>query len=81
MLVYVMLADHKVEIVADRGISAKVTQSEWQAICRTMQEAFRAGRFEQGAVAGVTAIAALLARHFPAGEKNANELPDQPVML
>lgn len=81
VLVYVLLADHKVEIVADRGISAKVAQSEWQAICRTMQEAFRAGRFEEGAVAGVTAIAALLERHFPAGEKNANELPDQPVML
>lgn len=81
VLVYVLLADHKVEIVADRGISAKVAQSEWQAICRTMQVAFRAGRFEEGAVAGVTAIAALLQRHFPAGEANANELPDQPLML
>jgi len=81
VLVYVLLADHKVEIVADRGISAKVAQAEWQAICATMQEAFRAGRFEAGAVAGVTAISALLEKHFPAGGTNANELPDQPVML
>ena len=81
VLVYVLLADHKVEIVADRGISAKVAQAEWQAICATMQAAFREGRFEAGAVAGVTAISALLERHFPATGANANELPDQPVML
>ena len=81
VLVYVLLADHKVEIVADRGISAKVAQAEWQAICARMQEAFRAARFEAGAVAGVTAISALLERHFPADGANANELPDQPVML
>ena len=81
VLVYVLLADRKVEIVADRGISAKVAQPEWQAICGSMQEAFRAGRFEAGAVAGVAAISALLERHFPAGQDNANELPDEPVML
>ena len=81
VLVYVLLADHKVEIVADRGISAKVPQPEWQRVCNAMQEAFRDGRFEQGAVAGVTAISALLETHFPAGPANANELPDLPVML
>ncbi|HEX4944955.1 MAG TPA: TPM domain-containing protein [Usitatibacteraceae bacterium] len=81
VLVYVLLADRKVEIVADRGISARVAQAEWQAICASMQEAFRAGRFAEGAVEGVTAISALLERHFPAEAANANELPDQPVML
>jgi uncharacterized membrane protein len=81
VLVYVLLADHRVEIVADRGISAKVAQAEWQAICAQMQAAFREGRFEAGAVAGVTAISALLEKHFPATGANANELPDQPVML
>ena len=81
VLVYVLLADQRVEIVADRGISAKVAQAEWQAICAKMQESFRAGRFEEGAVSGVRAISALLARHFPAGARNVNELPDQPVML
>ena len=81
VLVYVLLADHKVEIVADRGISAQVAPAQWQAICRTMQAAFRDGRFEDGAVAGVTAISELLAAHFPATGDNPNELPDQPVML
>ena len=81
VLVYVLLADQKVEIVADRGISGSVAQAQWQAICRAMQESFRAGRFEEGAIAGVAAISALLERHFPAREDNANELPDQPVML
>jgi uncharacterized membrane protein len=81
VLVYVLLSDQKVEIVADRGISAKVAQPEWQAICTRMQDAFRAGRFEEGAVAGVHAIADLLEKHFPAGDNNRNELPDQPLML
>jgi uncharacterized membrane protein len=81
VLVYVLLADHRVEIVADQGIAAKVAPTEWQAACALMQEAFRAGRFEEGAVAGVGAVSALLERHFPAGEANANELPDRPVML
>jgi len=81
VLVYLLLADHRVEIVADRGISAKVAQDEWQAICATMQEAFRAGRFEVGAIAGVHAIAELLERHFPAGAANANELPDRPLLI
>jgi uncharacterized membrane protein len=81
VLVYVLLADRKVEIVADRGISAKVAQEEWQAICRAMQLAFRDGRFEAGAVAGATAISELLERHFPATGANPNELPDQPVMI
>jgi uncharacterized membrane protein len=81
VLVYVLLADHAVEIVADRGITARVAPAEWQAICRTMQEAFRAGQFEAGSVAGVGAISALLAAHFPAREANANELPDRPLMI
>jgi len=81
VLVYVLLADHAVEIVADRGISAKVGPAQWQGVCRKMQEAFRAGRFEQGAVAGVSAIAALLEEHFPARGDNPDELPDRPILL
>ena len=81
VLVYVLLADHKVEIVADRGVSAKVDPGQWQGICRTMQEAFRAGRFEEGALAGVTAISVLLEQHFPARTDNANELPDRPLLI
>ena len=81
VLIYVLLADQRVEIVADQGIAARVGQAEWQAACALMQESFRAGRFEAGAVAGIEAVSALLAKHFPAGEGNANELPDQPLML
>ena len=81
ILLYVLLADHKVEIVADRGIQKKVAQEEWNGIVRMMEEHFRAGRFPEGAIAGVRAVSELLARHFPADASNPNELPDRPVML
>jgi uncharacterized membrane protein len=81
VLVYVLLADHAVEIVADRGISAKVPQEQWETICRDMEADFAKGRFEQGAVRGLRAIAALLKQHFTAGAANPNELPNRPVVL
>jgi uncharacterized membrane protein len=82
VLVYVLLADKDVEIVADRGISAKIPQETWQVVCRVMETAFRDGRFEEGAIAGINAISELLAAHFPRSDgAGPNELPDQPVML
>ena len=82
VLVYVLLADHAIEILADRGIAAKVPESEWVDICKRMQAHFIAGDFERGAVEGVTAVSDILARHFPAdGTARANELPDRPVVL
>jgi hypothetical protein len=81
VLIYVQLVDRRIEIVADRGISAKVEQGAWDAICRRMEESFRAGRFEEGALQGIQAISLLLARHFPPQGSNADELPDQPVVL
>jgi len=81
VLVYVQLVDHRIEIVADRGISAKVAQSEWDAICRRMEDAFKADRFQAGAVTAIGEITALLARHFPPLGENPNELPDGPVVL
>jgi uncharacterized membrane protein len=81
VLVYVQVADRAVEIVADRGINAKVKPEEWNAICADMQRAFGAGRFEEGAVAGLKAIAVLLRSHFAAPAANPNELPNRPVML
>jgi uncharacterized membrane protein len=82
VLIYVLLADHAIEIVADRGIAALVAESEWAAICKRMQMQFAAGRFEEGAVEGVTAVSDILARYFPAdGTPRANELPDRPVLL
>ncbi len=81
VLIYLLYADRAVEIVADRGIHARSGTQAWERICRTMEEEFRAGRFEAGAVAGVRAIAGELARHFPGRGAKRNELPDKPVML
>ncbi len=81
VLVYLLLADRRVEIVADRGIHSKVGPAAWDAICREMQAAFAQGRFEEGAILGIEAISDLIAEHFPPGEQNPNELPDKPVVL
>ena len=81
VLIYVQLVDRDVEIVADRGISAKVGGQEWQAICLRMQDAFRARRYEQGVIEGIRQITVLLTRHFPPGANDADELPNQPVVL
>jgi uncharacterized membrane protein len=81
VLVYVLLADRDVEIVADRGINRRVSQDAWEAICRAMERAFGEGRFEEGAIDGVTAVGELLAQHFPRSAPGPNELPDTPVVL
>ena len=81
VLIYVQLVDRQVEILADRGIAAKVPQAEWEAICRAMEAAFKAGDYRDGALAAIRRAGALLSEHFPAGERNPNELPDQPLVL
>ena len=81
VLIYVLLADHDVEIVADRGIHRQVGDAGWQAICDRIRVEFRAGRFEQGAVLGIEAISDLLAQHFPPQGDDQNELSDQPVVI
>lgn len=82
VLIYVLLADRAIEILADRGIAVRVAESDWVDICKRMQVHFIAGEFERGAVEGVTAVSDILARHFPAdGSARVNELPDRPVVL
>jgi uncharacterized membrane protein len=81
VLVYLLLADRDVEIVADRGIHRAVGDDAWQAICRRMESAFRAGNHAGGVVQGVMEISALLAQHFPRDGAGANELADAPVIL
>lgn len=81
VLIYVLLADRDVEILPDRGIRARVPAEEWQRICHGMESAFRRGAFEEGAVAGIRALAEVLARHFPAGLEHRNELPNRPTLL
>ena len=72
VLIYVQLADRSVEIVADRGFEGRVSPAEWEAVCRLMEEHFRAGRFKAGSIAGVEAIGALLAAPFPGGGRAAS---------
>jgi uncharacterized membrane protein len=81
ILIYVQLVERRVEILADRGIAARVPQAEWDGICREMERSFAAGQWRQGAVHAVTRAGKLLAAHFPAAAGNPNELPDQPLML
>lgn len=81
VLLYVNYADHDIEIVADRSIAAKVTQAQWEDICHGIEAHFRAGRFEQGMLEAVQAVADLLALHFPAAVGNPNELSDRPILL
>lgn len=81
VLIYLLLADRDLEIVADRGVNARVAPQEWEAICRGMEGALRRGEFQQGLVQGIEAVSALLARHFPRRAGDRNELPDRPVTL
>jgi uncharacterized membrane protein len=83
VLIYVELADHGVEIVADRGIARHVPRERWEAVCNTLREHFRRGQFEAGVIAGVQEVGALLTQHFPLaeGERNPNELSNKPAVL
>jgi uncharacterized membrane protein len=82
VLIYLLLAEHAIEIVADRGLAQKVDPGTWQAIVRHMSEAFRQGRFEDGLTKALEEVSALLVEHFPLGPgaADANELPDRPVL-
>jgi TPM domain len=82
VLIYLLLADHDVEIVADRGIHAKVGAAGWESVCRAMESRFRHGEFERGVIEGLSAITAMLKLHFPAHQTdNPNELSDAPLVL
>jgi len=81
VLIYLLLADHDIEIVADRGIAARVDPAAWEAVAQTMEAAFRQGEFERGALAGIEQIGALLAAHFLPPGHNPDELANRPVIL
>lgn len=83
VLIYVLHAEHAVEIVADRGLARAVPQAEWDALCRQVETEFRAGRHAEGAMAAVDGAARLLEKYFVAAAPLAtrNELPDQPLLL
>jgi uncharacterized membrane protein len=81
VLIYLLLADRDFEIVADRGIDAKVGAAGWEKICAAMESDFRAGDFERGVIKGIEAVSRLMAQHFPAQGDGRNELPDAPVVI
>src|SRR5256885_1457555 len=81
VLIYLLLADRNVEIIADRGIDAKVGAGGWEKICAEMERDFKAGNFERGVIRGIEAVSRLMAEHFPAERGGRNELPDAPVVI
>ena len=83
VLVYLLLADRAIEVVADRGLNQRFSPAQWQALVDTLGADLRAGRFEPGLIAAVDAVNALLIQHFALapGQANANELPDAPLVL
>jgi uncharacterized membrane protein len=82
VLIYLLLAEHAIEIVADRGLARHVNAARWQQITATMSDAFRAGHFEAGLNQAIDAVDALLQQHYALGpgEANPNELPDAPYL-
>jgi uncharacterized membrane protein len=81
VLIYLLLADRAVEIVADRGVHSRVGSNEWESICRQMEQSFKAGHFEQGVVTGIQAITQHLREHYPIYSDELRELPDAPAVL
>jgi uncharacterized membrane protein len=83
VLIYVLLADHDVEIVADRGFNGRVAAAEWAAVCEDMQRDFRAGRYATGVVAGVEKVGRIIGAYYPQlpGQRDEDELPNRPALL
>jgi uncharacterized membrane protein len=82
VLIYLLLGERAIEVVADRGLSNRVAPQVWQAMVARMGAAFKAGHFEAGLSEALAQVSSLLCEHFPlaAGETNPNELPDAPVL-
>ena len=82
VLFYVLLAEHRIEIVTDRGIAARVDAAEWDVICARMRDAYAADRWRDGSLEGIAAAHALLLKHFPGNDKQIpDELPNRPILL
>jgi uncharacterized membrane protein len=81
VLLYLLLADRDVEIVADRGFNGKVSAAEWESVCTSMESSLRAGRYEPAILEGIARITALVAKHYPARAAEPDELPNRPARL
>lgn len=81
VLIYLLLSEHAIEIVADRGYNGKVSAREWQDICDAMRELFQSGHYRDGVLRGIAMITVVLSPHFPPDPNDRNELPNQPVLI
>jgi uncharacterized membrane protein YgcG len=81
ILIYIDLADHQVEIVADRGISRLIPQHHWHAVCKTMTSGFAKGEYHDSVIAGIRQLNAALQEHFPDNGAQANQLSNKPILL
>ena len=83
VLIYLLLADHRIEIVADRGFAGRVSDAQWRGVCQLIEEGLRGGRPDAAVLRGFEAASALLAEHCPrdGATDDANELPDRPHLL
>lgn len=82
VLIYLLLAEREIELVADRGLNALVSTHQWQEMVQHMGSAFAQGRIEDGLTQALAEVSAPLAAHFPEqpGDRNPNDLPDNPVL-
>ena len=82
VLIYVLLADHAIELVADRGINQHVSAAQWQVMVQHLSEAIKDGRYEDGLTQALEEVSAVLVQHFPLaeGKFNPDELPNAPVL-
>jgi len=82
VLIYLLLADHDVEIVADRGIASKLVAEKWETICQSMEKSLRAGKFEEAVLRAVEDVGRHLETHFPPkGGADTDELPNKPLII
>ena len=81
VLIYVLIADHAVEIISDRGINKRVDPNEWQAICHDIESKFAQGSYQQGVLSGIDKLTQVLHQHFPRTSSSTNEISDIPVIL
>jgi uncharacterized membrane protein len=81
VLVYINIADRKLEIVADRAVSKLIPNKGWHAVCRTMTEGFSQGEFHHSSAAAMAQLNALLQSHLPADGTHSNQLPNKPIVL
>lgn len=81
VLIYINLAEHQVDIVADRHVGRRITPEQWQAICRTMTAGFATGNYHDSTVQALGELNSLLQHHFPANGERGNQLPNEPILI